>query len=155
MKILVPVKRVPDPDQKVTLSADAREPDLDNHPCLVNPFDSVAVEEALRIRERGGDSVEIIAVGIGDEPFQQELRYALAMGADRAVLVRAPAVDSWNAARILAKIVERDIFLKKAYDEALARGEGEEAVKIRQQMTNERARLEDEREAEKERIRRG
>ncbi len=57
--------------------------------------------------------------------------------------------------RYKAKIVERDIFLKKAYDEALARGEGEEAVKIRQQMANERARLEDERETEKEKVRRG
>ena len=58
-------------------------------------------------------------------------------------------------ARYKAKIAERDIFLRKAYDEALERGEAEEIVKIRQQMTSERARFEDEREAEKERVRRG
>ncbi len=58
-------------------------------------------------------------------------------------------------ARYKAKIAEREIFLQKAYNEALERGEAEEVVKIRQQMTNEKARLEDEREAEKERVRRG
>ncbi|HLP10123.1 MAG TPA: hypothetical protein VK178_18315 [Opitutaceae bacterium] len=58
-------------------------------------------------------------------------------------------------ARYKAKIAEREIFLQKAYNEALERGEAEEVVKIRQQMTNEKARLEDERESEKERVRRG
>ncbi|OHB85643.1 MAG: hypothetical protein A2V98_14000 [Planctomycetes bacterium RBG_16_64_12] len=110
MKILVTVKRVPDPDQKIKLTADGARLDTDALPFVVNPFDAIAVEEALRIRERSsGAAVEIVAVSIGADKGEQQLRTALAMGADRAVRVDAPAPpDPWNVACILQALVQRE-----------------------------------------------
>ena len=110
MKILVPTKRVPDPDQPVRLDAGATAIDLEDVPCVINPFDAIALEEALRIREedRAGDAeVEIVAVSIGDADSEKELRVALAMGADRAVLVTADPgnqIDSSVAAELLRAV---------------------------------------------------
>ena len=74
---------------------------------LINPFDAIAVEEALRLRERR-DDVEVVAVGIGGEAYEDELRTALAMGADRAIRVDAPEpLDPWNVAEILAELSRR------------------------------------------------
>lgn len=85
MKILVPVKRVPDPYGKVRLTADG-EIDEDDIKWVINPFDEIALEEAVRMREGGAD-VEIVAVSMGGAVCEEQIRTALAMGADRAVLV--------------------------------------------------------------------
>ena len=76
---------------------------------MVNPFDAIALEEALRIREQQGSDVEVMAIGIGDAEFESELRTALAMGADRAVRVdHDGAIDPWVVAQVLAAIVRRE-----------------------------------------------
>jgi electron transfer flavoprotein beta subunit len=114
MKILVPTKRVPDTDQKIRLRDDQSGIDLQQLPFVINPFDAIALEEAIRISEQQ-ESVEILAVGIGSELYETELRTALAMGADRALLVKVEqssdargGLDSWNVACILKEIVHRE-----------------------------------------------
>ncbi len=89
MKILVPIKRVPDPYGRASLNA-AGHLDLADMKWVVNPFDEIALEEAVRMRERGLD-VEIVAVSVGGSDCEPILRSALAMGADRAVLVECDA----------------------------------------------------------------
>lgn len=109
MKILVPTKRVPDTDQRITIREDAHQIDDAQLPYIVNPFDAIAIEEAIRIREAGPQEVEIVAVGIGTAEYEKELRTALAMGADRALIIRCDAVlDPWNVAGILKRVVERE-----------------------------------------------
>jgi electron transfer flavoprotein beta subunit len=114
MKILVPTKRVPDTDQKIRLRDDKRGIDIEHLPFVINPFDAIALEEAIRIGEQE-DSVEVLAVGIGTALYEAELRTALAMGADRALLVEVPeysdargGLDSWNVACLLREIVLRE-----------------------------------------------
>ena len=113
MKILVPTKRVPDPDHPITLNANSTAVDTEDAPCVINPFDAIALEEALRIREEdrfgnGGD-VEVVAVSIGGADCEKELRVALAMGADRAMLVQADGeIDSWVVAETLQAVAERE-----------------------------------------------
>ena len=108
MKILVPTKRVPDTDQKIAVHEDGAAIDDAHLPYIVNPFDAIALEEAVRIRE-GGQEAEIIAIGIGNGDYEKQLRTALAMGADRALIVECPGpLDPWNVARILAAIVQRE-----------------------------------------------
>jgi electron transfer flavoprotein beta subunit len=108
MKILVPTKRVPDPDQRLRIRADGRGIDEDL-PFVINPFDAIALEEALRIRERLTEGVEVVAVGIGSDLYEKELRTALAMGADRALLVACdPSPDPWLVARLLKAIAGRE-----------------------------------------------
>lgn len=108
MKILVPTKRVPDTDQRIKVRADGLGIDEAMLPFVINPFDAIALEEALRIAESQGE-VEIVAVGIGSDDYEKQLRTALAMGADRALLVKCDtALDSWNVARILQAVVERE-----------------------------------------------
>jgi electron transfer flavoprotein beta subunit len=109
MKILVPTKRVPDPDQKLRLSPEGLGVETENVPFVINPFDAVALEEALRIRESNAGPVEVVAIGIGGAEYEQELRLALAMGADRAILVRCEgSLDPWNVARIMKACVDRE-----------------------------------------------
>ncbi len=109
MKILVPTKRVADPDQKIRVRSDGLGIVEDDLPFVINPFDEVAIEEAIRIGEESSEPVEVVAVGIGSQQYEQQLRTALAMGADRAVLVLCEApLDSWNVACILRQIVERE-----------------------------------------------
>ena len=88
MKVLVPVKRVIDYNVKVRVKADGTGVDLANVKMSMNPFDEIAVEEAIRLREKGVAS-EIVAVSIGVKQAQETLRTALAMGADRAILIEA------------------------------------------------------------------
>src|SRR3970282_594649 len=85
MKILVPVKRVVDFNVKVRVKSDGSGVDLANVKMSMNPFDEIAVEEAVRIKERG-EATEVVAVSIGSVKSQDTLRTALAMGADRASL---------------------------------------------------------------------
>ena len=109
MKILVPCKRVPDPDQKLRLNADGTDIDAAALTFILNPFDAIAVEEALRIRETAQPDAEIIAVSIAPAEGEADLRTALAMGADRALLIEHNGpLDPWNVARLLAAVIERE-----------------------------------------------
>jgi electron transfer flavoprotein beta subunit len=110
MKILVPTKRVPDTDQKIAATADGSRVAVNHLPFVINPFDAIALEEAVRISEKAtADSVEVIAVGIGGSDYEQQLRTALAMGAARAVHVQCDQpLDPWNVARLLRAIVQRE-----------------------------------------------
>jgi electron transfer flavoprotein beta subunit len=109
MKILVPIKRVPDPDQPVHVRPGGAGLDEDGLTFVINPFDAIALEEALRLRERLKDTVEVLAVSIGNPAAEGQLRTALAMGADRVVLVACDQpLDPWNVARVLAALVGRE-----------------------------------------------
>lgn len=109
MKILVPTKRVPDTDQKIVATNDGSSVQVEHIPYVINPFDAIALEEAVRIGEQHGDSVEVVAVGIGVAEYEQQLRTALAMGAARAIHVEcAAALDPWNVARLLCAVVTRE-----------------------------------------------
>lgn len=108
MKVLVPVKRVIDYNVKVRVKADGSGVDLANVKMSMNPFDEIAVEEAIRLKEKGV-ATEIVAVSIGPAKAQETLRTALAMGADRAILVTSEdKVEPLGVAKILAKIVEEE-----------------------------------------------
>ncbi|MBY0302115.1 MULTISPECIES: electron transfer flavoprotein subunit beta/FixA family protein [Sphingomonas] len=108
MKVLVPVKRVLDYNVKPRVKADGSGVDLANVKMSMNPFDEIAVEEAIRLKEKG-TVTEIVAVSIGEAKAQETLRTALAMGADRAILVIAEdKVEPLGVAKILAKIVEEE-----------------------------------------------
>ena len=108
MKILVPVKRVIDYNVRPRVKADGSGVDLANVKMSMNPFDEIAVEEAIRLKEKGAAS-EIVAVSIGPLKAQETLRTALAMGADRAILVVTDAeVEPLAVAKILAKIAEEE-----------------------------------------------
>ena len=105
MKILVPVKRVVDYNVKIRVKADGSGVDLANVKMSMNPFDEIAVEEALRLREAGKAS-EIIAVSIGPDKAQDTLRTALAMGADRGILIKTDAtVEPLAVAKLLKAVV--------------------------------------------------
>jgi electron transfer flavoprotein beta subunit len=104
MKLLVPVKRVIDYNVKPRVKADGTGVDLANVKMSMNPFDEIAVEEAIRLKEKGV-ATEIVAVSIGPAKAQETLRTALAMGADRAILVTVEQdVEPLAVAKILAKI---------------------------------------------------
>lgn len=108
MKILVPVKRVIDYNVKPRVKADGSGVDLANVKMSMNPFDEIAVEEALRLKEKG-IATEIVAVSIGEQKSQETLRTALAMGADRAILIVSETeVEPLGVAKLLAKIVEEE-----------------------------------------------
>ncbi len=109
MKILVPTKRVPDPEQKIRVEADGCGVATEGFPFVINPFDAIALEEALVIREARESTTEVIVVGIGSADYEQQLRTGLAMGAERAVLIEAPEpLDPWNVARVLQALVQRE-----------------------------------------------
>ena len=107
MKIIVPVKRVIDYNVKPRVKPDGSGVDLANVKMSMNPFDEIAVEEALRLREKGV-ATEVIAVSVGPEKAQETLRTALAMGADRAILVVAEDVEPLGVAKLLAKIMDEE-----------------------------------------------
>jgi electron transfer flavoprotein beta subunit len=105
MKVLVPVKRVLDYNLKVKVKADGSGVDLSNLKMSMNPFDEIGVEEAVRLKEKGV-ATEIVAVSIGPDQAQETLRTALAMGADRGVLVKADGdVEPLDVAKILTGVV--------------------------------------------------
>ena len=107
MKVLVAVKRVIDYNVKPRVKMDGTGVDLANVKMSMNPFDEIAVEEAIRLKEKGV-ATEIVAVSIGPAKAQETLRTALAMGADRAILVQTDEeVEPLGVAKILAKIAER------------------------------------------------
>lgn len=107
MKILVTVKRVIDYNVKPRVKADGSGVDLANVKMSMNPFDEIAVEEAIRLKEKGV-ATEIIAVSVGPEKAQETLRTALAMGADRAIHVLADDVEPLGVAKLIAKIMDEE-----------------------------------------------
>ena len=108
MKILVAIKRVIDFNVKVRVKPDASGIDMANVKMSMNPFDEIAVEEAVRIKERG-EATEVVAVSIGSAKSQDTLRTALAMGADRAILVKTDAmVEPLAVAKVLKRVVENE-----------------------------------------------
>jgi electron transfer flavoprotein beta subunit len=107
-KVMVCIKRVVDYNVRVRVKPDGSGVITDGVKMSINPFDEIALEEALRIRERGAAS-EVVAVSIGPADTQQQLRTALAMGADRAVLVQHDSpVEPLTAARVFLRLVEKE-----------------------------------------------
>jgi electron transfer flavoprotein beta subunit len=108
VKILVTVKRVPDPETVIKVNADGSGIVTDNIKWVVNPFDEYGIEEALRVKEKVAGS-EVVLVSIGAQAAQEQLRTGLAMGADRAVLVRSDdALEPLVVARVLKKLIETE-----------------------------------------------
>ncbi|HEE2942115.1 TPA: electron transfer flavoprotein subunit beta/FixA family protein [Legionella pneumophila] len=108
MKILVAVKRVIDPYVKIRVKSDNSGVETQNIKMAMNPFDEIAIEEALRLREKNW-ATEVIAVSIGSDSSQETLRHALALGADKAILVRTEkSFESLNIAKILNSIVANE-----------------------------------------------
>ena len=112
MKVLVPVKRVIDYNVKVRVKADGSGVDLANVKMSMNPFDEIAVEEAIRLKEKGL-ATEVVVVSIGVKQSQETLRNALAMGADRAILIEATDnvhtdIEPLAVAKLLAAVVKEE-----------------------------------------------
>jgi electron transfer flavoprotein beta subunit len=108
MKILVPVKRVVDYNVKIRVKADGSGVELANVKMSMNPFDEIAVEEALRLKE-AGKATEVVVVSIGPAQAAETIRTGLAMGADRGILVKAEgAVEPLAVAKLLKKLVEQE-----------------------------------------------
>ena len=112
MKVLVPVKRVIDYNVKVRVKADGSGVDLANVKMSMNPFDEIAVEEAIRLKEKGV-ATEVVVVSIGVKQAQETLRTALAMGADRAILINAADdvhtdIEPLAVAKLLAAVVKEE-----------------------------------------------
>lgn len=110
-KILVPIKRVPDYAVKVKINSNADSIVTEGIKWILNPFDEIAVEEAIRIKEKSGNVEEIVVVSIGPKEISEQLRTALAMGADRAILVEANTpIDSDVAHRVFVEIFKKEKF---------------------------------------------
>jgi len=122
MKVLVPIKRVVDYNVKIRVKSDQTGVDLANVKMSMNPFDEIAVEEAIRLKE-AGKATEIVAVSIGPAQASETIRTALAMGADRGILVKTDEmVEPLNVAKILKAVAEQekpDLFIlgKQAIDD--------------------------------------
>jgi electron transfer flavoprotein beta subunit len=108
VKILVTVKRVPDPETQLKVTADGTGFVTDNVKWVVNPFDEIAIEEGLRLKEKHAGS-EVVLVSIGPKAAQEQLRTGLAMGADRAILVVSDEnLEPLAVARVLQKLAEQE-----------------------------------------------
>src|ERR1700740_2748914 len=108
MKVLVPVKRVVDYNVKIRLKSDGTGGELANVKMSMNPFDEIAVEEAVRLKE-GGKVTEIVAVSCGEQACEETLRTALASGADRAILVESAAeLQPLAVAKLLASLCRKE-----------------------------------------------
>ncbi len=107
MKILVPVKRVVDAYVKVRVKSDGSGVDTDNVKMSMNPFDEIAVEEAVRQKE-AGTATEVVAVTIGPKQAQEQLRSALAMGADRAMHIQSEGLEPLAVAKTLSKVCDQE-----------------------------------------------
>jgi electron transfer flavoprotein beta subunit len=108
MKVVVPVKRVVDYNVKIRVKADGSGVDLANVKMSMNPFDEISVEQAIRMKE-AGLVTEIIAVSVGPEKSQETIRTALAMGADRGILIQTDqTVEPINVAKLLKAVVDQE-----------------------------------------------
>lgn len=109
MKILTTLKRVPDPDTRIKIRGDGKGIETDGVTFVVNPFDEIALEEALRLREGGQAVEEIVVVSLGGEEVSEQLRRGLAMGADRGIRIDAPeGLDPLAIAKALAALVRKE-----------------------------------------------
>jgi electron transfer flavoprotein beta subunit len=135
MKILVGIKRVVDYNVRVRVKPDGSGVALDGVKMSINPFDEIALEEALRIRERG-QATEVLAVAIGPDDVQTQLRSALAMGADRAILVKHDgAIEPRDVARALLEVIKKEqvglaILGKQAIDDDAGKVELRDGVAV-------------------------
>src|ERR1022692_4133241 len=108
MKILVPLKRVPDADTRIRIKADGSGIETDGVKYSVNPFDAIALEESMRLKEKLGE-IEIVVVSVGEAECVEQLRTGLAMGADRAILIRAgQPLDSLAVAKVLQAVFQKE-----------------------------------------------
>ncbi len=108
MRILVPVKRVVDYNVKIRVKADGSGVELANVKMSMNPFDEIAVEEAIRLKEKG-IATEVVVVSIGAKPIEETLRTALAVGADRAIAINTDArIEPLAAAKLLAAVAKQE-----------------------------------------------
>src|SRR5690606_26699533 len=108
MKVLVAVKRVVDANLRVRVKRDGSGVELENVKMAMNPFDEIALEEAIRLKEKGA-ATEIVAVSVGPAKAEDTLRQALAMGADRAILVQHDArTEPLGVAKVLNALVARE-----------------------------------------------
>ena len=108
MKVLVPIKRVIDYNVKARVKSDNSDDDLNNVKMAMNPFCEIAIEEAIRLKE-AGTATEVVAVTIGSKASQEQLRTALALGADKAIHIETDEkLESLHIAKLLAKIVEQE-----------------------------------------------
>jgi electron transfer flavoprotein beta subunit len=110
MKILVPVKRAVDYNVKVRVKPDNSGVDLNNVKMAINPFCEIAIEEAIRLKEKGV-ATEVVVISIGDKTCQEQIRTGLALGADRGIHIETEAgviVDSLQVAKLLQKVVEAE-----------------------------------------------
>lgn len=108
MKVLVPIKRVIDYNVKIKIKSDNSDVDLNNVKMSINPFCEIAVEEAIRLKEAKNAS-EVVVVSIGEKSCQEQLRSALALGADRAIHIETDlTLDSINIAKVLQKIISEE-----------------------------------------------
>jgi len=108
MKVLVPIKRVIDYNVKARVKSDNSDVDLTNVKMAMNPFCEIAIEEAIRLKE-AGIATEVVAVTIGTKASQEQLRTALALGADKAIHIETDEkLESLHVAKLLAKIVEQE-----------------------------------------------
>ncbi len=108
MKVLVPVKRAIDYNVKVRVKADNTGVDLANTKMSINPFCEIAVEEAVRLKEKG-TATEVVVVSVGDKACQEQIRTALALGADRGIQIdTSESLDSLQIAKLLQKVVEEE-----------------------------------------------
>lgn len=110
MKVLVTVKRVTDPNVKVKLLPDGSGVDTGNVDYKINPYDEYALEETFRLKEKTGKIDEVVVVSVGDEAATKELRIAMAMGADRGILVKCDdsKLDAYAVAEILTAVVKKE-----------------------------------------------
>ncbi|MDN3377522.1 MULTISPECIES: electron transfer flavoprotein subunit beta/FixA family protein [unclassified Pseudoalteromonas] len=109
MKVLVPIKRVIDYNVKARVKSDNSDVDLTNVKMAMNPFCEIAIEEAIRLKE-AGTATEVVAVTIGTKASQEQLRTALALGADKAIHIETDEkLESLHVAKLLAKIVEQEL----------------------------------------------
>ena len=145
MKILVPVKRVLDYNVKPRVKSDGSGVDLANVKMSMNPFDEIAVEEAIRLKEKGV-ATEIVAVSVGPAKAQETLRTALAMGADRAILVQTDdEVEPLAIAKILKAIGDADREWEKKNSKdtpGKAKTEEEEEKRAKERAQNRKQRQE-------------
>jgi len=108
MKILIPIKRVNDYNVKVRPNQANTDVDLTNVKMAINPFCEIAVEEAIRLKE-AGNAEEVVVVTVGDDRHQEQLRTALALGADRAILIKTDeSLEPLTVAKVLVKVYEKE-----------------------------------------------
>src|SRR5438477_6640108 len=104
MKIIVCVSHVPDTTTKINLASDGKTIDPSGVKFILNPYDEFAVEEALKLKEKNGG--EVIVISAGTDSAKEAIRQALAMGADKGILVRGEKSDSYSVAEMLAEVIK-------------------------------------------------